>query len=74
MTTFMTQLPVAQAVRELVEGLLGRPVGVRPAHAGVDLKKNRENLVGAYVTDVGHLAALVLVDQPLAAHLGAAKG
>ena len=74
MTTFMTQLPVAQAVRELVEGLLGRPVGVRPAHAGVDLKKNRENLVGAYVTDTGHLAALVLVDLPLSAHLGAALG
>lgn len=72
MTT--TLLPVAQAVRELAEGLLGRPVGVQPAHQGVDLKKNRENLVGAYVTDAGHLAALVLVDLPLAARLGAALG
>lgn len=69
-----TPLPAAQAVRELVEGLLGRSVEARTAHAGVDLKRNRENLVGAYVTDTGHLSALVLVDLAGAARLGAALG
>ena len=66
-------LPVAQDVRELVEGLLGRAVDARQAHKGVDLK-NRENLVGAYVTDEGHVAAIILVDLAGAAHLGAALG
>lgn len=69
-----TPLPVAQAVRELVEGLLGRSVEVRPARAGVDLKANRENLVGAYVTDVGHVSAVILVDLAAAARMGAALG
>jgi hypothetical protein len=69
-----TPLPVAQDVRELVEGLLGRPVEAHPAHKGVDLKQNRENLVGAYVTDDGHVHALVLVDLAAAARLGAALG
>ncbi len=69
-----TPLPAAQAVRELVEGLLGRSVEARSAHAGVELKRNRENLVGAYVTDVGHLSAVVLVDLAGAARLGAALG
>jgi hypothetical protein len=69
-----TPLPVAQAIRELAEGLLGRAVEVRPAHAGVDLKRNRENLVGAYVTDTGQLRAVVLVDLAAAARVGAALG
>jgi hypothetical protein len=72
MTT--TPLPVAQDVRELIEGLLGRHVDAHPAHAGVDLKRNRENLVGTYDTDDGHVAALILVDLACAARLGAALG
>ncbi|HEY0118143.1 MAG TPA: hypothetical protein VGC04_05125 [Cellulomonas sp.] len=72
--TVATPLPVAQEVRELVEGLLGRTVEARPAHLGVDLKQNRENLVGTYVTDGGYVAALVLVDLAAAARLGAALG
>ncbi len=72
--TAATPLPVAQEVRELVEGLLGRPVEARAAHKGVDLKQNRENLVGAYVTDTGQVSALVLVDLAAAARLGAALG
>lgn len=67
-------LPVAQEVRELVEGLLGRHVDAYSAHQGVDLKQNRENLVGTYVTDAGQVAALVLVDLACAARLGAALG
>jgi hypothetical protein len=69
-----TQLPAAQEVRELVEGLLGRSVEARPARFGVDPKANRENLLGAYVSDDGRLSALVLVDLAAAARLGAALG
>lgn len=69
-----TPLPVAQDVRELVESLLGRVVEARIARQGVDLKQNRENLVGTYVTDDGHVNALVLVDLACAARLGAALG
>ena len=69
-----TPLPVAQEVRELVEGLLGRSVEAHPARRGVDLKQNRENLVGTYVTDDGHVNALILVDLAAAARLGAALG
>ena len=74
-TTPTTPLPVAQEVRELVEGLLGRSVEAHPARTGVELdRQHRENLVGTYVTDQGHLAALVLVDLAAAARLGAALG
>ena len=69
-----TPLPVAQGVRELVEGLLGRPVEARPATKGVDLTASRENLAGAYVTDRGDLAAAILVDLAAAARLGACLG
>lgn len=72
MTT--TPLPVAQDVRELVEGLLGRAVDAHPAARGVDLKTSRENLAGTYVTDSGGLAAVVLVDLAAAARLGACLG
>ena len=61
-TTPATPLPVAQEVRELVEGLLGRAVESHTAAKGVDLKQNRENLVGVYVTDEGHSVAIILVD------------
>ena len=70
----VTPLPSAQAVRELVEGLLGRAVESHSAHQGVDLARNRENLVGTYVTDEGHAAALIMVDLAAAARLGAALG
>ncbi len=70
----VTPLPTAQAVRELVEGLLGRAVEAHSARLGVDLKKNRENLAGTYLTDDGHVVALILVDLAAAAHLGAALG
>ena len=58
----VTPLPTQQDVRELVEGLLGRHVDAFGAHEGVKLERNRENLVGTYVTDDGHVNALVLVD------------
>lgn len=70
----VTPLPTAQAMCELVEGLLGRTVEAHPAHRGVDLAKNRENLAGTYVTNEGRTAALILVDLAAAARLGAALG
>ena len=67
-----TPLPAALEVRELLEGLLGRDVdavvGTAPVEPGVDPGA----MVGAYVDDLLKLRALIVVDVPLAAHLGAA--
>ncbi len=70
----VTPLPVPQQVRELVEGLLGRSVEARTVTRGVDLRASRENLVGTYVSDDGHVSAVILVDLAAAARLGAALG
>lgn len=70
----VTPLPTQQDVRELVEGLLGRHVDAYGAHEGVKLERNRENLVGTYVTDEGRVNALVMVDVACAARVGAALG
>ena len=70
----VTPLPTQQDVRELVEGLLGRHVDAFGAHDGVDLKRNRENLVGTYVSDDGHDSALIMADVACSARVGAALG
>ena len=72
--TGVTPLPTQQEVRELVEQLLGRRVDTHVAHEGVDLVRNRENLAGTFVTDGGHVNALVMVNVACAARLGAALG
>lgn len=67
-----TPLPTAKDVRELVEGLVGRDVAVETGGAMVDPAAGA--LVGVYVDRAMRLVALVLLDVPLAAHVGAALG
>ncbi len=69
-----TPLPTAKDVRELVEGLVGRDVQVTTGGAMLDPTDGDGTLVGVYVDDRHALAALVLLDLPLAAHIGAALG
>ncbi|MFP3713997.1 hypothetical protein [Puerhibacterium sp. TATVAM-FAB25] len=66
-----TPLPNAKEVRDLVEGLLGRDVEVQTGGAMVD---PAGALVGTYVDRTRALQAVVLLDLPLAAHVGAAIG
>lgn len=72
MTADETPLPPARDVRELLEGLLGRGVDVTTGGAMVDPAAGA--LVGVYVDRLLRLRALVLMDVPLAAHVGAALG
>jgi hypothetical protein len=67
-----TPLPNAKEVRELVEGLVGRDVNVTTGGAMVDPAGGA--LTGVYVDRRLALVALVLLDVPLAAHIGAALG
>ncbi|MBO3086660.1 hypothetical protein [Cellulomonas fengjieae] len=69
-----TPLPSAKAVRELVEGLVGRDVQVTTGGAMLDPAEGDGTLVGAYVDDRLALTAIVLLDLPLAAYVGAALG
>ena len=69
-----TPLPPAFAVRELIAGLVGRPIDVITGGAMIDPAAEDGALVGVYVDDRLALTALVLLDLPLAAHLGAALG
>ncbi|WP_019136096.1 hypothetical protein [Cellulomonas massiliensis] len=67
-----TPLPSAKDVRELVEGLVGREVTVTTGGAMVDPAGGA--LVGVYVDRRMRLVAMVLLDLPLAAGVGAALG
>lgn len=69
-----TPLPSAKDVRELVEGLVGREISVTTGGPMVDPNAQDGALVGVYVDDRLALTALVLLDLPLAAHLGASLG
>jgi hypothetical protein len=69
-----TPLPTAKDVRELVEGLVGRDVEVATGGAMLDPASGDGALVGAYVDDRMALTAIVLLDLPLAAHVGASLG
>jgi hypothetical protein len=69
----MHPIPAPKAVKELLEGLLGRDVDVAPAdplRAG-DLPKTA---VAVYVDDGMKLSAVAGLDLPLAANVGAAIG
>lgn len=65
-------LPAALEVRELLEGLLGRDVGAEVGIEPVDPRQHPGAVVGVYVDDALTLTAVVLVDVPLAAYVGAA--
>ena len=67
-----TPLPTAKDVRELVEMLVGREVTVETGGAMVDPAARA--LVGVYVDRGMRLVAVVLLDVPLAAYVGAALG
>jgi hypothetical protein len=66
-------LPSPKDVRDLVGGLLGREVAVAPGRPVVPTDEVRA-AVGVYVEDNLQLAAVLAVDLPLAAALGAALG
>jgi hypothetical protein len=67
-----TPLPAALQVRELWESLLGRDVEVATGGSMVDPVGEGGALVGVYVDRLMRLSALVVLDLPLAARLGAA--
>lgn len=67
-----TPLPNAVEVRDLLEGILGRDVDVTTGAAMVNPDGDDGALVGIYVDGRLKLAALVVLDLPLAARVGAA--
>jgi hypothetical protein len=67
-----TPLPSALEVRELWESLVGRDIDVTTGGPMVDPVLNGGALVGVYVDRLMKLSALVLLDMPLAARMGAA--
>lgn len=69
-----TPLPSAKDVRELIEGLVGRDVDVTTGGDMIDPTAGDGALVGVYVDRRLTLTALVLLDVPLAAYVGAALG
>lgn len=69
--TRQTPLPSAVDVRELLEGLLGRPVEAVLGTGAVNPNEHPGAVVGVYVDDAMQLKALVVLDLALAAHLGA---
>lgn len=70
----LTPLADAVEVRSLLESLVGRDVEVLTGASAQDPAKGDGCLVGMYVDDIGAVAALVLLDVPLAAYLGGALG
>ena len=69
-----TPLPPAMVVRELIEGLIGRDIAVTTGGAMIDPTGDDGAMVGVFVDDRLALTAMVLLDLPLAAYLGAALG
>lgn len=65
-------LPPAQSVRELLESLVGREVELRTGAPMVDPAGPAGAVVAEFVSDHLKLQALVVVDVPAAAHIGAA--
>jgi len=64
-------LPKAQALREMLEGLLGREVTLQTGGEHVDPAGPGGAVVAEYVSDAMQLHALIVLDVPAAAHLGA---
>jgi hypothetical protein len=69
-----TPLPPAKDVRELIESLIGRDIAVTTGGPMVDPKAEAGALTGVYVDNRLNLTAIVVLDLPLAAYLGAALG
>lgn len=69
-TADRTALPPAKDVRDLLEGLLGKDTDFSDGKRVT----SGAGLVGVYVDDRLGMAALVALDLPLAAHVGAAIG
>jgi hypothetical protein len=67
-----TPLPSALEVRELWESLVGRDIDVTTGGPMVDPVLNGGAMVGVFVDRLMKLSALVLLDLPLAARMGAA--
>lgn len=66
-----TPLPAALEVRELLEGLLGRDVDAAVGAAAVNPGAHPGAQVGVYVDNTLRLAAIIVMDLALAAHVGA---
>ncbi|WP_435299675.1 hypothetical protein [Timonella sp. A28] len=64
-------LPKAQAVREMLEGLLGREIELKTGGPMVDPEGPGGAVVAEYVSDFLQLHALIVLDVPASAHLGA---
>lgn len=69
----MHQIPPAKAVKDLLEGLLGRDVDVSPADP-LRVGDLPRTAVAVYVDDTMRLTAVAGLDLPLAANVGAAIG
>lgn len=67
-----TPLPTAKAVKDLLEAILGRDVDVTTGAEAVDPAQAPGAVVGVYTQDSLALAAVVILDLPLAAYVGAA--
>jgi hypothetical protein len=68
-----THLPVAKEIRDLFVDLLDRAVTLSPGVALAPTHKN-PSTVGVYVDDRLQVTALVVLDLPLSAYVGAAIG
>ncbi|SDC86022.1 hypothetical protein SAMN05216410_2410 [Sanguibacter gelidistatuariae] len=67
-----TPLPSAKQTRELLEGLFGREMAVLTGGPMVDPAGPGGAVVAEYISDQMQLAALVVMDVPMAARAGAA--
>jgi len=67
----VSPLPSAPELRELVEGLLGRPVDATIGTGAVNPIEQPGAVVGVYTDDRMALRAIVLMDLSLAANIGA---
>ena len=67
-----TPLPSARDTREVIEGLLGREMTVLTGGPMVDPAGPGGAVVAEYISDQMRLAALVVMDVPMAARAGAA--
>lgn len=68
-----SHLPAPKEIRDLLGGLLDRPVALSPSAPLAPTPKN-PCTVGVYVDDLLQVTALIGFDLPLSAHAGAAIG
>lgn len=73
-STQQVPLPNAMDVRVLAEGLLGRDVTVMTGAGAVNPREAPGAAVGVYVNNRLTLSAIIVVDFPLSAFIGAALG